>query len=306
MNYNLIVIIGTTAAGKTKLAARVAQKLNTEIISADSRQVYRMLNIGTGKDYDDYVVNGAPVPYHLIDICEPTDTYHVHRYKHDFYEIYNQITLQHKIPILCGGTGMYVQAVLENSMYTSIPANEALRTEYIHYSHDALKEYFMNMPHTPYHLLADLSTAKRTLRAIEISHYLFIHKDTYLHPTQSLPVPIIFGIKNNVQKQRENITDRLEYRLNNGLVEEVQTLLAHHISHEVCQRLGMEYKYISDYITGNMTYNEMKERLTIAIHQYAKRQMTWYRKMEREGYVIHWLNGEDSVELQVEQVMKLL
>ncbi len=274
---NLIVVLGPTASGKTRLAAQLAYVQQTEIISADSRQVYKQMNLGTGKDYCDYTVDNTPVPYHLIDILEPGDQYHIDAFRKDFEAAYNLIRHKQKIPILCGGTGLYIDAILSNYTFTSIPVNAELRKELLPWSHENLLVHFHKMPTTNFTPLADTSTSKRLIRAIEINTYLSFHPAPVSQVIQYNP--IIVGLLLPLEIRRERVAQRLHARLQQGLVQEVESLLLT-VSPEKLIYYGLEYKFITEHLLGRYEYTEMVSRLTIAIQQFAKRQMTYFRKQE--------------------------
>jgi tRNA dimethylallyltransferase len=270
------------------LATHLAYKINGEVISADSRQVYRGMSIGTGKDLGEYVVNNQSIPYLLIDNVEAGEAYNVHRFQQDFQQAYSSIRARGRTPILCGGTGLYIEAVLKEHQFTAIPVDENLRETLSHCSNEELLQKFNSTP-SAYTALADTSTRKRLIRAIEISLFL-----------QSYPLSLtrypsihyqVFGLDLPVEERRARITRRLHERLNNGMIEEVQGLLAQGIAAEKLIYYGLEYKFITEYLLGTVEYGTMVERLTIAIHQFAKRQMTFFRKMERDGMKIHWLDA---------------
>ena len=301
---NLIVILGPTASGKTKLATQLAYALKTDIISADSRQVYRYMNIGTGKDYDDYVVNNQPINYHLLDIIEPGHKYNVSLFMNDFFAVFNQLNQQNKTPILCGGTGLYIQAVLSNFEYTNVPINETLRRELITQTHPALITHFNHLPQNAYTHKADLSTHKRTIRAIEIG--TFITHNNYTPPNYPTITPLLIGIKPIPKKRNERIDLRLTQRLQQGMIAEVEMLLRKGITHEDLVYYGLEYKFISEYLRKLISITELEVKLSIAIHQYAKRQMTYFRKMEKDGFIINWIDGELTTQQQAEIAMQII
>ena len=286
--HNLIIILGATASGKTKLAVQVAHALNGEIISADSRQVYKSMDIGTGKDLQEYSIEGTAIPYHLIDILEPGERYHVDAFKNDFYEAFEQIRNRNKMPILCGGTGMYIHSLLQNQTFTAVPVNQALRDQLDLLSKEELVLLLQNNPDQNIQHV-DLSSKKRLMRALEIAAYL---KDNVLE-TVERPIlkPIIFGLKNEVEVTRAKILARLDERFQAGLIEEVQQLLQSGISKEMLIFYGLEYKFVVNYLDGLLTLQELKLRLGIAICQYAKRQNTFFRKMEKDNVNIIWLNA---------------
>lgn len=289
--HNLIIILGATASGKTKLAVQVAHALNGEIISADSRQVFKRMDIGTGKDLEEYTIEGTTIPYHLIDILEPGERYHVDAFKNDFYQAFDEISKRGKLPVLCGGTGMYVHSLLQNQAFTSIPVNQALRDELDQFSKEELVlQLQSDASHNTQHV--DLSSKKRLIRALEIAAYL---KENELE-TIDRPVlkPLIFGLKNEVEVTRAKILARLEARFKAGLIEEVAQLLQSGISKEMLIFYGLEYKFIVNYLDGLLTLAELKLRLGIAICQYAKRQNTFFRKMEKDSVNIIWLDASLS------------
>jgi len=299
-NYNLITILGPTATGKTGVAACLAARINGEIISADSRQVYRGMDLGTGKDLADYVVDGKKIPYHLIDIVDAGYEYNVFEYQRDFVNAFNSIGLSGNFPIVCGGSGMYIEAVLKGYKLINVPVNEPLRANLLGKSLEELtailKTYKM------LHNLSDVDTVKRAIRAIEIEEYYLHHPKTdTAYPTIN---SLIVGIAFDRDTRRMRITERLKNRLNEGMVEEVQRLISQGISPESLIYYGLEYKYLTQYVIGEIGYDEMFLRLEIAIHQFAKRQMTWFRHMEKNGFFIHWINGEMPMEEKVEQIIK--
>lgn len=287
--HNLIVILGPTASGKTKLAVELASELNAEIISADSRQIFKGMDIGTGKDLDQYVVNQVQIPYHLIDIRNAGDSFNVSEFQSEFWKSYELINQKEKTPILCGGTGMYIDSILKDYQYTSIPKDPNLQLEMSKKSETELLEQFHKY-RTTYTPLADLSTRKRLERAIQINQ--FLHDSPFeMKPNPTLS-PLVFGLNLEIEKRREKITNRLNQRLKNGLVEEVELLLEYGISSEKLVFYGLEYKFVTQYALGQMSFDEMFERLNVGIHQFAKRQMTYFRKMERDGTDIKWLDAE--------------
>jgi len=293
---DLIVILGATASGKTGVAATLAHKLKTEIISADSRQVYRGMDIGTGKDYDDYIVDNQPVPYHLIDIVDPGYKYSVFEYQKDFLKAYTCIREKGKIPVLCGGTGMYIEAVLNGYNLVAVPPDHHRRAELELIPMDKLAELLGSL--TSLHNITDLTHRKRLIRAIEIAEFKKKNKiDEEDFPKAD---PLIFGIRFDRETRRQRITERLKQRLESGMTEEVRELLQS-VNPEDLEYYGLEYKFITWYCTGQITYEEMFSRLNTAIHQFAKRQMTWFRKMERDGHRIQWIDGalcmEDKIRI---------
>jgi tRNA dimethylallyltransferase len=309
-----IVILGPTASGKTRLAALLASKINGEIISADSRQVYRRMDIGTGKDYDDYIVDNQAIKHHLIDIIDAGEQYHIAQFQKDFQVAFDDISRRNKIPILCGGSGMYLDAVIRNYEFTHVPVNEALRASLNQKTDEELLEIFHKNP-SEYSKIADISTRKRLIRAIEISLSAPFDyaQGTDKEKTQKRVPPLgvratvatglIFGISIPPEIRRERIDRRLTERLQNGMIEEVQDLLKSGIPSEKLIFYGLEYKFITEYLVGNLKYDEMVEKLRISIHQFAKRQMTYFRGMERKGLTIKWLDGMKSKDELVEEVI---
>lgn len=302
-NSELIILLGPTASGKTRLAVQLARKLNAEIISADSRQVYKDMNIGTGKDLDEYIVDGTFIPYHLINIREAGEEYNIFEFQKDFSEAFQSIKARNKTAILCGGTGLYIDSILKNYQYTAVPINPELRNKLEHLSKSDLLELFNEIP-SAYTPLADVSTNKRLIRAIEIGAYLEEHQ----YEIEEKPVlkARVFGIDISRELRRQRISDRLHSRLQNGMIEEVKSLLDRGVTSEKIIYYGLEYKFITQYLLGEFTYDELVNRLETAIHQFAKRQMTYFRKMERDGVQITWVNGELPVEEQLEILVQSL
>ena len=302
MNYDLITILGPTASGKTPLAAALADRLGTEIISGDSRQVYRRMDLGTGKDLVDYVVDGRPVPYHLIDIVEPGYKYNVFEYQRDFLKAYEEITDKGKLPILCGGTGMYIESVLKGYRLLPVPENPELRASLEGKSLEELTDILKR--YKKLHNSTDVDTAKRAIRAIEIEEYYKQQPPEY-REFPSLK-SLIIGVDIDRELRREKITRRLQQRLDEGMVEEVRGLLAEGIPAENLIYYGLEYKFLTQYAIGELTYEEMFQQLETAIHQFAKRQMTWFRGMERRGFTIHWLDATLPMKEKVELIINLI
>ncbi|HKK80949.1 MAG TPA: tRNA (adenosine(37)-N6)-dimethylallyltransferase MiaA [Prolixibacteraceae bacterium] len=285
--YNLITILGATASGKTSVASHLATKVNGEIISADSRQIYRGMDIGTGKDIQDYTINNTTIPYHLIDIVDAGYQYNVFEYQHDFIEVYDDITARNKLPVMCGGSGLYIEAVLKGYKLIQVPVNEKLREELSDKSLEELTEILKK--YKTLHNTSDVDTRKRAVRAIEIEEYYTGHPqiDTYFPNINSL----IVGVKFDRNSRRRRITERLNARLKEGMIEEVESLMNKGITPDNLIYYGLEYKYITLYLTGKLSYFEMFNQLETAIHQFSKRQMTWFRRMEKHGFNIHWLDG---------------
>ncbi|MBO0937328.1 tRNA (adenosine(37)-N6)-dimethylallyltransferase MiaA [Fibrella sp. HMF5335] len=284
----MLVIIGPTASGKTRLAVQLAQQHNGEIISADSRQVYRGMDIGTGKDLADYVIDGQAISYHLIDIVDAGDDYNVFRYQQDFDRAVEDILRRGKTPILCGGSGMYIEAALRPTALLAVPTNAELRVELDPLTDNELRQRFDQTP-SAYSSVADTSTRKRLIRAIEIGTYLTHHPDAQPAPRPALPPYRVIGLDPPVAIRRERISRRLRNRLQHGLIEEVQRLLDQGISPEKLIFYGLEYKFVTEHLQGQLTYHELVTQLETAIHQFAKRQMTFFRKMEREGMKVEWV-----------------
>jgi tRNA dimethylallyltransferase len=291
-SYNSIIITGPTASGKTALAAQLAYALNGEIISADSRQVYKKLNIGTGKDLSEYNVNNTPINYHLIDVAEVGTHFHLYDFITHFYGAFQAIEKQGKLPIICGGTGLYLDAIIKKHELAAIPNNFELRLQLETLNLEQLIAKLLS--YSKKHENADLTTKKRLVRAIEIAEYLS-NNDSLKTNFVDLK-PIIFALDLPKEARRNKISIRLKYRLENGMIDEVKDLINEGISHERLQFLGLEYQYVSKYLSNEMSYNDMFLKLETSIHQYAKRQMTWFRKMEREGNQIHWLDGTKPME----------
>ncbi len=303
----MITILGPTASGKTPLAAALARRVGGEIISADSRQVYRRMDIGTGKDLADYVVDGQQVPYHLIDICEPGTKYNLFQYQQDFYDAYEQIRQRRALPILCGGTGLYIEAVLRGYQLSPVPQNAALRARLEGKSLAELTLMLQELKArngSTMHNTTDVDSAQRAIRAIEIETYNAEHP---LPPRELPPVPsLIVGVDIDRELRRQKITRRLKVRLDEGMVDEVRGLLSEGIAPEDILYYGLEYKFVTEYVLGRLSYDAMFSQLEIAIHQFAKRQMTWFRGMERRGFAIHWLDATLPIEEKVERIMLLM
>ena len=285
---DLIAIVGPTASGKTTLAVALAKRIGTEVISADSRQLYRGMDIGTGKDLDEYTIDGETIPYHLIDICPAGYRYNLFEYVRDFNAVYADIKARGKQPLLCGGTGLYVETVLKGYSLPPVPENKALRESLQEKSLDELAE--MLRSYKTLHNTTDIDTCKRAIRAIEIAEFYSRQEPELLEP-RPLQNSLIVGVNIDRELRRAKITRRLHERLKEGMVEEVKSLLESGIESESLIYYGLEYKFLTEYIIGHTTYDEMVERLEIAIHQFAKRQMTWFRGMERRGHTIRWIDA---------------
>lgn len=299
----MITILGPTASGKTSLAAALACKIGGEIISADSRQVYRRMDIGTGKDLEDY----GHIPYHLIDICEPGTKYNLFQYQQDFYDAYQDITSRGVQPILCGGTGLYIEAVLKGYQLSPVPQNPELRARLEGKSLEELTKMLLDLKAqngSNMHNKTDVDSCQRAIRAIEIEEYN-LHTPT---PKRELPPidSLIIGVDIDREERRKKITKRLKQRLEEGMIDEVKGLLDEGIPAEDLIYYGLEYKFVTEYLIGKTTYDEMFTRLEIAIHQFAKRQMTWFRGMERRGFTIHWIDALQPMEEKVKQILEKL
>jgi tRNA dimethylallyltransferase len=301
-NYDLLVVTGPTASGKTALAATIAARLGGEIISADSRQVYKGMNLGTGKDYDDYLVNGAKIPCHLIDIAEPGYKYNVFEYQRDFMKVYSDMKKRKIFPVVCGGSGMYADSIITGYKMFEVPPDSGLRIELEKKAMEELREILLTFKNL--HNTSDIDTRKRVIRAIEIEHS---SRDKGKHGTEFPKIrALIIGIVFDRDTRRKRITERLKQRLNSGMIDEVKHLIDIGISSETLIYYGLEYKFITLYLIGKLTYDEMVNDLDTAIHQFAKRQMTWFRGMERKGIKINWIEGTLPMEEKVEKVMGLL
>jgi len=290
MEYNLIVILGPTASGKTQLAVKLARELGSEIISADSRQVYRGMNIGTGKDLSEYVVNGISVPYHLIDIVDFDHEFNVFEYQRRFFECFLEISRRSILPIMVGGTGLYIESVLRGYRMLEVPENVSLRKELETEDMETLVRRLLQL-NPAVHNTTDLKDRKRLVRAIEIARY---SRD---HDSEEMPVPpikpLVIGVRLERGILRRRITERLRKRLDDGMVEEVEGLFALGISREKLDFFGLEYRYIGLYLQRRLSYDEMFQKLNTRIHQFAKKQGTWFRRMEKQGIEIHWIDNAD-------------
>ncbi|WP_293912198.1 MULTISPECIES: tRNA (adenosine(37)-N6)-dimethylallyltransferase MiaA [unclassified Sphingobacterium] len=288
---NVIIILGPTASGKTALAVALAKKTNGAIISADSRQVYRQMDIGTGKDLKEY----EDIPYYLIDICEPGEKYNLSDFQHDFQKAYFDIVKSGKQPILCGGTGLYIQSVIQEKPYSHVPVNPELREELETLSREEL-QIRLDQQTIPPDLKIDNSTRKRMIRGLEILAGL----DKYERTAEPVSIPFTyqaFGIDPPVEIRRTKISQRLKQRIDQGLVEEVEHLLSHGVTHDDLQYYGLEYKYISYYLSGDLNREACFTKLETEIHRYAKRQMTYFRKMEKDNVQIHWLEQGSTAQM---------
>ena len=322
----MITILGPTACGKTTFAAHLAAKLDAEIISADSRQVYRGMDLGTGKDLEDYCIDGKQIPYHLIDIAEPGEKYNVFQFQRDFLNAYRDIIQRKKMPILCGGTGLYLESVIRNYRMSEVPQNPELRKQLEEKSLPELTEILSR--YKKLHNTTDVDTAKRAIRAIEIEEFYRTHPDdgtipckdekgdnqlgTELAPSARQTLSeiqqhnLVIGLSIDRGLRRERISARLKQRLDNGMLDEIRHLLSLGVKPEDLIYYGLEYKYLTLHVIGQLSYEEMFRQLEIAIHQFAKRQMTWFRGMERRGILIHWIDSQLLMEEKINYVISLL
>ena len=300
--YDLITIVGPTASGKTNFACHLAHSLDTEIISGDSRQVYKSMDIGTGKDLADYIVDGENIPYHLIDIREAGDKYNIFEYQSDFHQAYTDIKGRGKLPILCGGSGLYIESVLKGYSLVNVPENKELRKKYEKYSLPELTDILATFKNL--HNTTDIDTAQRAIRAIEIEVY---KREYPLEQNEFPPLSsLVVGVDIDRELRREKISKRLKARLDEGMIEEVQNILNKGVEPDDLIYYGLEYKYVTLYLLGKLPYQEMFSQLEIAIHQFAKRQMTWFRGMEKRGTHIHWINTSLPMNEKIEKVLRLL
>ncbi len=298
----LITILGPTATGKTAIAAGLAHVIDAEIISADSRQVYRRMDLGTGKDLDDYQINGKSIPYHLIDVVEPGYKYNVFEYQQDFLKVYAEINSRSNRTILCGGSGMYIESVLDGYKMTAVPVNERLRSELADYTDAQLEQRLRSLEKL--HNNADFETRQRTIRAIEIAEYQ--QNNAKLMSDFPKIDSVIIGLRAEREIVCQRIYYRLKQRLRNGMIDEVQALLDSGIQPDDLIYYGLEYKFITQYLQGEFSYNYMVEHLNIAIRQFAKRQMTWFRRMERNGFKINWIDAELPMEEKMQIALKII
>jgi len=300
--YDLLVITGPTASGKTSLAVSIAKSVGGEIISADSRQVYRNMNLGTGKDYDDYLVDGTLVPYHLIDIADPGYKYNVFEYQRDFNRVFAELNERKVFPIVCGGSGMYADSIITGYNLIEVQPHSGFRVKLEKKSMEELKAILVIYKNL--HNTTDISTKKRIIRAIEIAHF----EKNRAKKMGEIPKirSLVIGVMLERDLRRKRITERLIQRLDRGMVDEVKQLIDNGVDTETLIYYGLEYKFITLYLTGKLSYAEMVRDLEIAIHQFAKRQMTWFRGMERRGIKIHWLDGELPMEEKIHMILKLI
>lgn len=301
-SFNLITVLGPTASGKTAFGARLAKEIGGEIISADSRQVYRGMDLGTGKDYQDYWVNGEKINVHLVDIHDAGYKYSVFEFQNDFLRAFKEIHEGGYLPVMVGGTGMYIEAILSHYKMIQTPVNPELREKLKDKSKEELAD-LLKRNNPELHNTSDLRIRSRTIRAIEIAEYLKDHSQDI--PDLPLIKSLIFGIKYDRNSRRRRITERLKMRLQEGMIDEVKILLEKIPAQDLIY-YGLEYKFITLHLIGELSYAELFKKLETAIHQFAKRQMTWFRKMERQGYTIHWLDGHMPVEEKIEKALSVI
>ena len=300
--FDILVVTGPTASGKTALAAAIANRVGGEIISADSRQVYRGMNLGTGKDYDDYHVNGKDIPCHLIDIADPGYKYSVFEYQRDFKKVYSDLKKRKIFPVVCGGSGMYADSIITGYKMFEVPPDSGLRIELEKKSMEELREILAT--YKSLHNTTDIDTKKRVIRAIEIEHS---SRNLGSHYSEFPKIKsLLTGILFDRDTRRKRISERLKQRFDSGMIDEVKNLIDRGINIDTLIYYGLEYKFITLYLTGKISYQEMIRDLEIAIHQFAKRQMTWFRGMEKKGIKINWIDGKIPLEEKVEKVMELL
>lgn len=300
--FDLITILGPTASGKTSLAVALAADLNTEIISADSRQIYKRMDIGTGKDLEEYKYEDKEIPYHLIDICEPGYKYNLYEYQRDFNVVFQDLRTRKKIPILCGGTGLYIETVLKGYSMPQVPENKELREKLKDKTLTELTSILKT--YKTLHNTTDVDNCKRAVRAIEIAEF---YRNQQPEERKNKPLnSFIVGVDIEREARRRKISERLQMRLDSGMVDEVRALLKEGISPDDLIYYGLEYKYLTEYLIGRLSYDEMVSKLEIAIHQFAKRQMTWFRGMERRGFSIFWLDAFLPLEEKIIKIKEQL
>ncbi|MBN1253183.1 MAG: tRNA (adenosine(37)-N6)-dimethylallyltransferase MiaA [Bacteroidales bacterium] len=300
--FDLITVLGATAGGKTSFASELAYLTDREIIGADSRQVYKKMDIGTGKDLDDYIVRGKQIKYHLIDILEPGYKYNVFEYQKDFVKVYNKLKSENKKAIMCGGSGLYLESVLDSYKLLKVPENKEFRAELEKKSLNQLAEMLKSFGKV--HNTSDLLDKNRAIKAIEIADFYKNNSDIS-NDLQNIN-SIVFGVKFDRDSRRKRITERLKQRLENGMIEEIDMLIKSGVSTETLIYYGLEYKFVTLYLLNQLSYNEMFKALETAIHQFSKRQMTWFRRMEKKGTKIYWLDGYLSIEDKIERVKEVL
>ncbi|GAT61698.1 tRNA (adenosine(37)-N6)-dimethylallyltransferase MiaA [Paludibacter jiangxiensis] len=299
--YNLITILGPTATGKTTVATHLARAIDGEIISADSRQIYRGMDLGTGKDLSEYVIDGQPVPYHLIDIVDAGYKYNVFEYQRDFLQAFADISKRNKIPVLCGGTGLYIEAILKGYRLIQVPDNLEFRKQFEGKTLEELTQILST--YKTLHNTTDVDTVKRAIRAIEIAEYYQHHPEIKTDYPDIRP--LIVGLDISRDERRARITSRLKTRLEEGMVDEVRRLLDSGIAPDDLIYYGLEYKYLTLYVTGRLTFEEMFSQLEMEIHRFAKRQMTWFRGMERRGLSIHWIDASLPLSDKIQAIRNL-
>lgn len=300
--FDLITILGPTASGKTSLAVALAVDLNTEIISADSRQIYKRMDIGTGKDLEEYKYEDKEIPYHLIDICEPGYKYNLYEYQRDFNVVFRDLRTRKKFPILCGGTGLYIETVLKGYSMPQVPENKELREKLKDKTLTELTSILKT--YKILHNTTDVDSCKRAVRAIEIAEF---YRNQQPEERKNKPLnSFIVGVDIEREARRRKISERLQMRLDSGMVDEVRALLKEGISPDDLIYYGLEYKYLTEYLIGRLSYDEMVSKLEIAIHQFAKRQMTWFRGMERRGFSIFWLDAFLPLEEKIIKIKEQL
>ncbi|OYU94153.1 MAG: tRNA (adenosine(37)-N6)-dimethylallyltransferase MiaA [Bacteroidetes bacterium B1(2017)] len=295
--YDSIVVLGPTASGKTKLAVALAGMYGGHILSADSRMVYTQMDIGTGKDLDEYFFDGKPIPYSLINVCHPSQQYHIYQYQKEFKEAFNALVQTNIVPIICGGSGLYLEAVIQDFTFTAIPNLPSFKQGLNGLNLTQLQEIFDSYPANAFTQKADLGSIKRAQRAIEMAEYLKQNPSFILAQPKPLR-PFIIGLEPGLNQRRENILKRLAHRLNNGLIEEVISLRQNGITDDKLAYFGLEYKFVLSYLLNQLSKEHLQEKLGIAIQQFAKRQMTYFRKMEKAGLHIHWVkNQQEAMDL---------
>ncbi|MDR1653083.1 MAG: tRNA (adenosine(37)-N6)-dimethylallyltransferase MiaA [Prevotellaceae bacterium] len=297
--YELIAVTGPTASGKTAVACALAARLQSAVISADSRQVYRGMDIGTGKDLDEYVVDGQHVPYFLIDICDAGTHYNIFQYQHDFHKVFSDLKAKNIVPVLCGGSGLYIEAVLRGYRLPEVPENAELRKSLGSKSLEELTKLLSSYGNM--HNTTDVDSVQRAIRAIEIAEF---SQKNQLQSNEFQPVnALIIGIDTERTLRRAKITQRLKQRLENGMIEEIKNMLTNGLAPADLIYYGLEYKYVTQFVTGKISYSEMFSQLEIAIHQFAKRQMTWFRGMERRGLKINWIDAQIALNEKVDIII---
>ena len=302
MQHDLIIVTGPTATGKTRFAVELAYMLNGEIISADSRQVFRGMDLGTGKDLSDYVIGDKQIPFHLIDIIDAGEKYNVYRFQHDFLKAYDLIRNRNKIPILCGGTGLYIESVVNRYQMPDVPENKKLRSELANKSLEELTEILSGLKKM--HNITDIDTRNRAIRAIEIATF---EKD---NPESDINFPVlncvIFGVAFDRAIIRQRITERLQQRIDAGMIDEIRRLIEKGVDPDVLISYGLEYKFTTWFLQNKLSYSEYFSLLNTAIHQFAKRQVTWFRRMERNGIKINWIDGNLSMPEKIDGAKSIL